>query len=79
MLVLLRTPGAIPEAFQGTCNGTIATEPRGTGGFGYDPWFISDELGITFGEAAPAEKDRVSHRGRALDALVAALGRGATP
>lgn len=79
VLVLLRTPGAIPEAFQGTCNGLIGTEPRGTGGFGYDPWFISDELGMTFGEATPADKDRVSHRGRALDALVAALGRGDQP
>ncbi len=79
VLVLLRTPASIPEAFQGICNGTIAAEPRGTGGFGYDPWFISDELGMTFGEAPPADKDRVSHRGRALDALVAALGRGVQP
>jgi XTP/dITP diphosphohydrolase len=79
VLVLLRTPGAIPEAFQGVCNGAIATAPRGTGGFGYDPWFVSDELGKTFGEATPAEKDGVSHRGRALDALVAALPRGDQP
>ena len=79
VLVLLRTPDAIPQAFQGICNGTIATEPRGTGGFGYDPWFISDELGKTFGEAAPAEKDSVSHRGRALEALVAVLAGGGHP
>ena len=79
VLVLLRTPGAIPEAFQGVCNGEIAIAPRGTGGFGYDPWFVSDELGKTFGEATPAEKDAVSHRGRALEALVAALGRGDQP
>ena len=74
IIVLLRTPAAIPAVFEGTCNGTITTEPRGTGGFGYDPWFLSDDLGITFGEASPEEKDRVSHRGRALAALVLALG-----
>jgi XTP/dITP diphosphohydrolase len=79
VLVLLRTPGSIPEAFEGTCNGSIATEPRGAGGFGYDPWFVSDELGRTFGEATPAEKDAVSHRGRALEALVAVLARGGPP
>lgn len=73
-IVLMRDPGALPVVFQGTCNGTITTEPRGSGGFGYDPWFLSDDLGRTFGEASPSEKDAVSHRGRALAALAAALG-----
>ena len=76
VLVLLRTPGALPEIFEGSCTGSILTEPRGSGGFGYDPWFLSDELGKTFAEASREEKDSVSHRGRALAALVAALGRG---
>lgn len=80
-IVLLRTTSAVPELFEGICNGTITTEPRGSAGFGYDPWFLSDDLGRTFGEASAAEKDRVSHRGRALAALVQALdpvesGRG---
>ena len=54
----------------------ILSEPRGTGGFGYDPYFLSDELGITFGEASPEEKDRVSHRARAFAALRDALAAG---
>ncbi len=52
--------------------------PKGDGGFGYDPYFLSDELGKTFGEASPAEKDAVSHRGRALRELVPVLA-GAPP
>ncbi|HXE56937.1 MAG TPA: non-canonical purine NTP pyrophosphatase [Gemmatimonadales bacterium] len=74
VLVLLRSPGAVPEVFEGSCDGRILEAPRGTGGFGYDPYFFSEELGKTFGEASPEEKDQVSHRGRALRALVAALG-----
>lgn len=62
-----------PRIFEGTCTGTILTAPRGTGGFGYDPYFLSDDLGTTFGEAAADAKDAVSHRGRALRALAAAL------
>ncbi|HKU60541.1 MAG TPA: non-canonical purine NTP pyrophosphatase [Gemmatimonadales bacterium] len=73
VLVLLRAPGAIPESFEGTCAGRILERPSGTGGFGYDPYFFSDELGKSFGEATAEEKDRVSHRGRAVRALAAAL------
>jgi len=62
-------PDAIPMTFEGTCLGSIALAPRGTGGFGYDPLFVSDDLGKTFGEAAPEEKHAVSHRGRAFRAL----------
>ncbi len=56
-----------------SCEGRILREYRGKGGFGYDPLFFSDDLGKTFGEAAPAEKDRVSHRGRAARAFVSAF------
>ena len=73
VLVFLRHPGAVPELFEGVCGGRILEAPRGSGGFGYDPLFFSDELGRTFGEATPEEKDAVSHRGRALRALAAAL------
>jgi XTP/dITP diphosphohydrolase len=73
VLVLYRKPSAIPEVFDGVCGGLIATEPKGTNGFGYDPLFWSDELGKTFGEASAEEKDGVSHRGRAFRALVEAL------
>ena len=67
-------PDAPPDIFEGAATGTILEEPRGHDGFGYDPLFLSDDLGVTFAEASAEEKDRVSHRGRALAALVAALG-----
>ncbi len=73
VLVLYRTPRGFPETFEGACNGRILEEPRGTGGFGYDPLFLSDELNQTFGEATAEEKDAVSHRGRAIAALREAL------
>lgn len=56
----------------GSVEGTIALSPRGNGGFGYDPWFVSEELAMTFGEASASEKARVSHRARATHAVLAA-------
>jgi XTP/dITP diphosphohydrolase len=76
VLVYLPSPGSVPRVFEGVCTGRILEEPKGEGGFGYDPYFLSDELGKTFGEASPAEKDSVSHRGRALRDLAAALAGG---
>jgi XTP/dITP diphosphohydrolase len=72
VLAYLPSPRAATELFEGECMGTILDAPRGDRGFGYDPLFLSDELGKAFGEADEAEKDRVSHRGRAFQAL---LGR----
>jgi XTP/dITP diphosphohydrolase len=61
-------------AVEGVCEGTIATEERGTRGFGYDPLFIPAEGGGgTFAEMSEADKNGISHRGRAMRALVAAL------
>jgi XTP/dITP diphosphohydrolase len=77
VLVYLPRPGAVPQVFDGTCGGVILEAPRGEGGFGYDPLFLSDDLGRTFGEATAEEKDAVSHRGRALRALAEALGSSA--
>jgi XTP/dITP diphosphohydrolase len=58
----------------GRCDGTIASEPRGDRGFGYDPVFVpADGDGRTFAEMSAAEKHRISHRGRALRALAAEL------
>lgn len=79
VLVLLRTASAVPTICQGDCTGRILEAPRGTGGFGYDPYFFSEELGKTFGEATAEEKDAVSHRGRALRALAHALQSGSSP
>ncbi len=73
VLVLLRKPTGIPVTFDASCGGLISLEPRGTNGFGYDPHFVSGELGKTFGEATDDEKDRVSHRGQAFRALIGAL------
>jgi XTP/dITP diphosphohydrolase len=57
----------------GETHGRITEDPRGTEGFGYDPYFFSTELNMTFGEASIALKQEVSHRGRAFRALVDAL------
>jgi XTP/dITP diphosphohydrolase len=56
---------------EGECRGQIAREPEGGGGFGYDPVFCLPELGKTFAQLTPAEKNRCSHRARAVDALIA--------
>lgn len=53
--------------FVGRTYGTITTEEMGENGFGYDPLFYSSELNQTFAEATEAEKDSVSHRGRAIE------------
>lgn len=73
VLAYLERPDGIAQIFEGTCAGTILTAARGSGGFGYDPLFLSDDLGVTFGEAPAEAKNRVSHRGRAFQALAAAL------
>jgi XTP/dITP diphosphohydrolase len=57
----------------GATDGSVLREPRGAGGFGYDPYFLSDELGQTFGEASRFDKERVSHRGRAFRLLLTSL------
>ncbi len=51
---------------RGTCEGVLLDAPRGSGGFGYDPLFYIPSLGKTFAEVTPEEKDKVSHRGKAL-------------
>jgi XTP/dITP diphosphohydrolase len=65
--------GVVEFVERGEVGGRIAREARGTGGFGYDPYFESAELGRTFGEASPEEKVRVSHRARAFAKLLRRL------
>ena len=57
----------------GRVEGSILHEERGSEGFGYDSLFYSDELGKTFAQATPEEKNSVSHRGRALHAMLEKL------
>ncbi|UTC65035.1 RdgB/HAM1 family non-canonical purine NTP pyrophosphatase [Treponema sp. OMZ 788] len=54
---------------QETCEGNITEAPSGSGGFGYDPIFFVEEFGKTFAELSPEQKNSVSHRGRALEAI----------
>ena len=70
------TPGATPDElaatarfFDGTCEGRIALKPAGQGGFGYDPLFVPDGFGKSFAELGEAEKNKISHRARALEKL----------
>ena len=69
-------PGGREEVVHGRCEGRLAEEPRGEGGFGYDPAFVPDDYPgdeRTMAELTPEEKDAISHRGRAARALVARL------
>jgi XTP/dITP diphosphohydrolase len=70
-------PDGTEHLVEGRCTGTLAAEPRGSGGFGYDPAFVPDDLdgGRTMAELTPAEKDAISHRGRAVRELLAWLQR----
>ena len=69
--VALVDPAGEEVVVEGSLTGSIATEPRGTGGFGYDPVFIVDER--TLAEIPSAEKNAISHRARALQALAQTL------
>ncbi|HZR99643.1 MAG TPA: RdgB/HAM1 family non-canonical purine NTP pyrophosphatase [Chloroflexota bacterium] len=73
-MVLVDGRGAEHHA-EGECRGTVAYEPRGTGGFGYDPIFYVPERGQTMAELPAAEKDRLSHRGAAAARLRPILQR----
>jgi XTP/dITP diphosphohydrolase len=66
-----------PLIAQAEWHGEVLHAPRGTGGFGYDPLFLVPALGKTGAELDPAEKNRISHRGRALAELVRQLGQEA--
>ena len=75
--VLAYVSGDEERLFEGRCEGSLATEPRGSGGFGYDPAFLPDdrEDGRTMAELSVEEKDAISHRGRAARAFLEWLNR----
>jgi XTP/dITP diphosphohydrolase len=64
--ITIASPEGEVRSTVATCEGVITDEPRGTNGFGYDPLFLVPELGRTMAELSPEEKNRISHRGRAL-------------
>jgi XTP/dITP diphosphohydrolase len=63
--IAVARPDGQTSLFEGHCEGQVADEPRGEGGFGYDPVFLLPERGLTLAELPPEEKNAVSHRGRA--------------
>jgi XTP/dITP diphosphohydrolase len=72
-VIALVGPDGCETLVEGVCEGRIIREPRGAGGFGYDPVFFYPPLGGTFGELSDDQKATVSHRGRAAAAARAAL------
>ncbi len=82
-VVAVAFPDGRVYTFEGTCEGAIALQPRGTGGFGYDPIFYLPDLDRTVAELTPQEKDLVSHRGQAVrkarEFLLGLLARGQGP
>ena len=77
VLALIDDDGA-EHVFEATCEGRLLAERRGDGGFGYDPAFVPDDTGPederTYAELSAAEKNAISHRGRAARLLAAHLG-----
>jgi XTP/dITP diphosphohydrolase len=73
-------PDGTEQLVEGRCTGTLAAQPRGDGGFGYDPAFVPDDCDraapeLTMAELSQADKDAISHRGRAARELLAWLQR----
>jgi XTP/dITP diphosphohydrolase len=72
--LLASSDGNVTSA-EATCEGTLVTEPKGSGGFGYDPVFVADGETCTMSELSPEEKDLISHRGKAFRALRELIAR----
>lgn len=72
-VALARPDGDVVAVAQGTCEGHVVEEPRGAGGFGYDPYFVAAGESRTNAELDPEEKDAISHRGQALRSMVPLL------
>lgn len=74
-VVAIATPTRELYSAEGVCEGLIAFEPTGQGGFGYDPVFYLPEYGCTMAQLPQAEKNRISHRARAVEAALPTLRR----
>ena len=75
-VALLAWPDGLDMWAEETCEGSLVSKPRGTGGFGYDPIFVPAGWEQTMAEVPPEEKDRISHRGRAFRALRELVDQG---
>ena len=73
VIVLANPEGELVGESEGVCEGQIALEPAGAGGFGYDPVFYLPHLRQTMAQLSPAEKHKISHRGLAVQAIVPRL------
>jgi len=73
LALLRRADDPEPIIAEAAWHGTIVDAPRGTGGFGYDPHFVDDETGLTGAELPLERKNELSHRGKAMRALIARL------
>ena len=71
-VLALVSPDGVEKTAEGEVRGTMATEPHGEGGFGYDPAFIPEGYDKTFGELPAAVKNSMSHRARALQNAIKA-------
>ena len=67
--IVICSPDGQWERVEGECKGVIIESPRGRNGFGYDPLFLVPDLGKTFAELSQEEKNRISHRARAIEKL----------
>ena len=74
-LALADPSGTVRLEAEGACRGRMTREPRGVGGFGYDPLFLIPEYGRTFGELSPLVKSQLSHRARAFTRIRRDLDR----
>jgi XTP/dITP diphosphohydrolase len=70
LVAVARPDGTIALTTEGICEGVIAKQPAGQGGFGYDPIFYVPSLELTFAEMTPTQKKAISHRGRAFVELM---------
>jgi len=80
-LVYVDPQAGVERVFEARCTGTLAAQPRGAGGFGYDPAFLPDEKDgvpstLTMAELSDEQKDAISHRGRAARGLLEWLAEG---
>ncbi len=74
-VLALACDGTVHLTAEGTVEGEVLSDPEGTGGFGYDPFFYIPELNCTMAQANPEDRLRFSHRGRALRHLLQQLAR----